>query len=166
MTRGLSRCNTDISDEWADRQEHSVTLAFAHKQHITPSFNYLMNTGGNSSLSEVWKRFWGFKKKKKKTALQVSIIYLFMLLSRKWEEGVCTNLGTHIWGRRRTPALERTQTGLTFHRQMSCRKWVPSRPWSVYLRRPQPCKHQSKIKNLSVHSYTAVKRTLITLFTL
>lgn len=69
----LSSCHDDTRtftmqhrfqmSEQTDRNTAWLFLAFAHKQYIPPSFNYLMNTGGNSSLSEVWKRFWGFKKK-------------------------------------------------------------------------------------------------------
>lgn len=80
-----------------------------------------------------------------------------LLPSVNWREKICTNLGTRIWGRRRTPALERTQTGLIFLQQTFCRKWVLSRPWSVYLHRPQPCTGQWMIKNLSVQSCIAVK---------
>lgn len=77
-------------------------------------------------------------------------------------QSVCTNLCIHTWGRRRIPALARRQTSLTFLRQTSCHKLVLSRPWFVYLHRPQPWKLQDRHKLLSVlrlrcllrHSFT------------
>lgn len=56
------------------------------------------------------------------------------------KRNVSTYLCTHIWGRRRRPALGRKQIGLIFHRWTSCHKLGLSQPWSVYLHRPQPCK--------------------------
>lgn len=60
--QGLSQCILGIVHGQADRQQHSVTFScFSRQTTHNPSHCYLVNTVGNSGLSEVWKKWWRFK---------------------------------------------------------------------------------------------------------